>query len=178
MLYIVPIYKKNNKCEKENYRPVRILSNLSKIYEKLIYHQLYEYFVNIIFPSQCDFRKGYNAQHCLLVMIEKFKEAIDIGNEFGALLTNLSKTFNCINHPLLIAKLYNYRVSPLFVNMIFSYLNNRTYGTKINEWFKPYFIFLHKGHTNSNLLIRSLVNFFTGSSIIILKPTLENVISF
>ena len=37
---IVPIYKKNNKCEKENYRPISILSNLSKIYEKLMYNQL------------------------------------------------------------------------------------------------------------------------------------------
>ena len=78
---IVPIYKKNNKCEKENYRPVRILSSLSKIYEKLIYNQLYEYFDNIQFPSQCGFRKGYSAQHCLLVMIEQFKEAIGRGNE-------------------------------------------------------------------------------------------------
>ena len=172
------MYKKNNKCEKENYRPVRILSNLSKIYEKLIYHQLYEYFDNMIFPSQCDFRKAYNVQHCLLVMIGKFKEVVDRGNEFGALLTNLSKTFNCINHPLLIAKLYNYRVSPLFINMIFSYLSNRTHETKINEWFKLCFIFLRKGRTNSNFWITPLVNHFTGSSIIILKPTLENVISF
>ena len=78
------IYTKNSKCEKENYRPVSILSNLSKIYEKLMYNQLYEYFDNILFPSQCGFRKGYSAQHCLLVMIEKFKEAIDRGFEFGA----------------------------------------------------------------------------------------------
>ena len=129
---IVPIYKKNNKCEKENYRPVSILSNLSKIYEKLMYNQLYEYFDNILFPSQCGFRKGYSAQHCLLVMIEKFKEAIDRGYEFGALLTDLSKAFDCINHPLLIAKLYSYGVSPLSINMIF---NNRTHRTKINEYF-------------------------------------------
>ena len=100
---IVPIYKKNSKCEKENYRPVSILSNLSKIYEKLMYNLLYEYFNNILFPSQCGFRKWYSAQHCLLVMIEKFKEAIDRGNEFGALLTELSKAFDCINQPLLIA---------------------------------------------------------------------------
>ena len=51
--------------------------------------------------------KGYGAQHCLLVMIENFKEAIDRGNKFGALLTDLSKAFECINHPLLIAKLYS-----------------------------------------------------------------------
>ena len=57
------------KSKKENYRPVSILSNLSKIYEKLMYSQLYEYFDNILFPSQCGFQKVYSAQHCLLVMI-------------------------------------------------------------------------------------------------------------
>ena len=116
---IVPIYKKNNKCKKENYRPVSVLSNVSKIYGKLMYNQLYEYFDNILFPSQCGFQKGYSAQHCLLVMIEKLKEAIDRGNELGALITDLSKTFDCIQHPLLIAKLYNYGVPHLSFNMIF-----------------------------------------------------------
>ena len=93
-----------------------------------MYNQLYEYFDNILFPSQCGFRKGYNAQHCLLVMIEKIKEAIDRGYEFGALLTDPSKAFDC-------TKLYNYGMSPLSINMIFSYLNNRTHRTKINECF-------------------------------------------
>ena len=115
---IVPIYKKN-KCKKESYRPVSILSNLIKIYGKLMYNQLYEYFDNILFPSQCGFQKGYSAQHCLLVMIEKLKEAIDRGNELGALITDLSKTFDCIHHPLLIAKLYNHGVPHLSFNMIF-----------------------------------------------------------
>ena len=132
---IVPIYKKNNKCKKENYRRVSVLSSLSKIYEKLMYNQLYEYFDNILLPSQCGFRKGYSAQHCLLVMIEKFKEAIDRGYEFSALLTDLSKAFDCINNPLLIAKLYNYGVSPLSINLIFTYLNNRSHRTKINNCF-------------------------------------------
>ena len=84
--------------QKENYRPVSILSNLSKIYEKLMHSQLYDYFDNMQFPSQCGFGKVYIAQHCLLFMIEKFKETIDRGNEFGALLTGLSKTLDCINH--------------------------------------------------------------------------------
>ena len=97
-------------------------------------NQLHEYFDSILFPSQCGFRKGYGAQHCLLFMIEKFREAIDRGNEFGALLTD-PKTFDCINHPLLIANLYDYGVSLLFINMIFSCLSDRTHWTKINECF-------------------------------------------
>ena len=48
-----------------------------------MYHQLYEYFDNILFPSQRGFRNGYSSLHCLLVMIDKFKEAIDRGNEFS-----------------------------------------------------------------------------------------------
>ena len=41
-----------------------------------MYNQLYQYFENILFLSQCGFKKGYNIQHYLLVLIEKFKEAM------------------------------------------------------------------------------------------------------
>ena len=68
-------------------------------------------------------------------MIKKCKEAINRENEFGALLTDLSKAFDCINHPLFIAKLYNHGVSPLSISMIFSYFTNRTHRTKIKECF-------------------------------------------
>ena len=54
------------------------------------------------------------------------------GNEFGSLLTDLSKAFDCINHPILIPKLYNYGVAPLPINVIFSYLSNVIHQTKIN----------------------------------------------
>ena len=101
---IVPVYKKNNKCEKENHRPVSILSNLSKIYEKLIYNKLYDHFDNILFPSQCDFRKGYSAQDCLLVIIEKFKETIDRGNLSGSLYFSIviawKSLFNLLQYSL------------------------------------------------------------------------------
>ena len=47
---------------------------------------------------QCGFEKGYNAQHCLLAMTEKWKKAVDNENVFGALLTDLSKAFGCLPH--------------------------------------------------------------------------------
>ena len=56
------------------------------------------------------------------------------GNEFGALLADLSKAFDFINHPLLLAKLYNYEVSPLSINMIFS-IWAIEHRTKINDCF-------------------------------------------
>ena len=56
---------------------------------------------------------------------------MDKGNEFGALLTDLPKAFDCIDHKLLIAKLFWYGVSPSSLNLIFSYLSNRTQPVKI-----------------------------------------------
>ena len=100
-----------------------------------MYNQLYEYFDDILFPYQRRFWKGYGAQHCLLVMIQKFKEAIDRRNEFDTRLTDLSKAFDCINHPLLIPRLRHYVVSLLSINMVYSYMSNRTHPTKINECF-------------------------------------------
>ena len=60
-------------------------------------------------------------------MVENFKEAIERGNEIDALLTDLSKTFDCINNPLLIAKMYISGVSPLSVNInFFLFLQSNT----------------------------------------------------
>ena len=132
---LVPVNKKNCKRDKENYRTVRIPWNVSKVYEKVLYSQLYNYFEKILFPNQCGFRKSYSAQQCLLVMTEKFKEAIDRRDKFGALLTNLYKALNCINHPLLIAKINSYGVSPMSTKVIFSYLSNYTERTKIKNRF-------------------------------------------
>ena len=64
------------KSDKTNYRPVSILPNHSKIYEKLIYNQLYYYFDEILLPSQCGFCKGYSSHHCLLAMLQNFKNLI------------------------------------------------------------------------------------------------------
>ena len=116
---VIPVHKKNEKSKKRYYRPVSILTNISKIYEKLLHNQLSKYVDSLLATNQCGFRKGFSSQYCLLVMLEKFKEAIDRGNQFGALLTDLSKAFDCIDHKLLIVKLYEYSVFIIFLNYNF-----------------------------------------------------------
>ena len=68
-------------------------------------------------------------------MIEKFKEAVDNGNEFVAILTDPSKAFDCIDHSLLLEKLYGYRVSHTSLKLVFRYFENRSKSTKINNCF-------------------------------------------
>ena len=58
-------------------------------------------------------------------MLEKFKEAMDGGNQSGALLTDLSKAFDCTDHKLLIAKLYESGVSLSALNVTSPYLKHR-----------------------------------------------------
>ena len=71
---VTPAYKKKSKNSQDNYRPVIILSNISKVYERCIYDQMEAYFEIILSPNQCGFRKGFSAQHCLISLIEKLKK--------------------------------------------------------------------------------------------------------
>ena len=107
---IVPVHKKKSKLSKENSRPISILANIFKVYKRCFYDQMPEFFDNIFSKYQYGFRKGYSAKHCLLVMIEKWKKIVDTGGAFGALLTDLSKAFDCIPHDLIIAKLEAYGI--------------------------------------------------------------------
>ena len=66
---ITPVHKKGTKTSKDHYRPVSILSNISKIYERFIFKQMSEYFESILSKYQCGFRKSFSPQHCLLAML-------------------------------------------------------------------------------------------------------------
>ena len=135
---ILPTHKKKDKPVIENYRPISILPTLSKIYERCMYDQMYKYFDQILSKYQCGFRQGYNIQHCLLMMVEKWKEALDKGGLGGALLTDLSKAFDCIKHDLLIAKFAAYGFDSYSLSFVFSYLSERKQRTKIHNSYSPY----------------------------------------
>ena len=83
----------------------------------------------------CGFRKGFSTQYCLITMLEKWKKALDNRKNAGALLTDLSKAFDCLNHELLIAKLEAYGFDYLALAYIFSYLSCRKQRTKVNNSF-------------------------------------------
>ena len=70
MTNVTPVYKKWKRSYKDNYRPVSILPNLSKVFESCLYKQISTFFEDFLSKYQCDFRKEHSAQHCLLAQIE------------------------------------------------------------------------------------------------------------
>ena len=109
---ITPLYKKLEAVYKNNYRPVSLLPVVSKIFERIMEKQVKSYINKHLSPYLCGYRKGYNSQYALIAMIEKWKKSLDTmdsqGNrgKFGAILMDLSKAFDTINHDLLLAKLH------------------------------------------------------------------------
>ena len=76
-----------------------------------MFAQMSSFFGKFLSKKKCGFRKGYSTQQCLLALLEKWKQAVDSDQMFGALLTELSKAFDCLDHELLIAKLNAYGLS-------------------------------------------------------------------
>ena len=118
---VTSVFKKSAHTSKNNYRPVSILLILSKLFERLIRKQLSEKLLKLS-KFQCGFRKDYGAQHCLLTILETWKEATD--KAFGALLMDSSKALDCLSHDLLIAKLHTYGLDLASLKILQDYLTN------------------------------------------------------
>ena len=156
---IKPIYKKESRNEKENYRPISILPNLSKIFERCMYDQLKDHFDKLLSKYQCGFRKGFSTQHCLLAMIEKLRKSLDSGGSSAALLTDLSKAFDCLPHDLLIAKLHAYGIKKGSLKLLFSYLKNRKQRVRLNNTYSEWIDILF-GVPQGSILDPLLFNIF------------------
>jgi len=135
---VTPALKKGDATDVNNYRPVSVLPAISKIYERVLHNQLANYFENILSPAMCGYRKGFSAQYALVSLLEKFKESLDKGGYAGAMLMDLSKAFDTINHDLLIAKLHAYGVDHKSLGLIKDYLTGRKQRVKVSPAFSSW----------------------------------------
>ena len=124
---IKPLFKKNDKCLLDNYRPISLLPSISKIFEKVIYKQIYHHFqVNgIFFDSQYGFRENHSTQLAAIELHTRIHESLNKKENPFSIFIDLSKAFDLINHEILIDKLKFYGFSGLAINLISDYLNNR-----------------------------------------------------
>ena len=132
--------------------------------------QMSSFFDEIFSKYQYGFRKGFSTQQCLLALLEKWKRSIDRGKVFGALLTDLSKAFDCLNHDLLIAKLNAYGFSLPALRLIHDYLSNRKQRTRINNSYSTWMEIVF-GVPQGSILGPLLFNIFLADLFFIVNST-------
>ena len=122
---IVPVFQKDDSTLVKNYKPVNLLPIISKVFERIMLNQITAYMDEYLSPHLCGYRKGFSTQTALSSLIEKWKQILDDKSYGAAVLMDLSKAFDTINHELLIAKLHEYGFTKESLIIIFSYLSDR-----------------------------------------------------
>ena len=101
---VIPIFKSGSTTDVNNYRPISILPILSKIFEKIVHHQLYNYLNHFKFlnSDQYGFRKKLSTSNAIINMMQYIYDNLDQGNTVISIFLDFSKAFDCVNHKILL----------------------------------------------------------------------------
>lgn len=132
---VVPIHKGKSKEDICNYRPISLLSSLSKILEKIIHKRLYSFMQKnkAFYNSQYGFRPNHSTIDATAEFIANITDNLENKMMTLSIYLDLSKAFDTIDHPMLIDKLEHYGVRGNCLNWFKSYLSNRSQFVKINN---------------------------------------------
>ena len=133
---IIPCFKKGSPLDPSNYRPISLLSNIDKIFEKLIYCRIYSFLESnkIIYHRQFGFRKGHSTEHALLSMVERIQKCLDNGQFAVGIFLDLQKAFDTVDHQILCKKLKHYGIRGIANNWFSSYLSDRVQFVEIAKY--------------------------------------------
>ena len=135
---VIPIPKTKEKIVRKDFRPVSLLPIISKLFEKVMYEPILLYMEKYLSPYLFGFRKGHITEQFLIVMLEIWEKALDEKKVAGAILTDLSKAVDCLDHDLLLVKLHAYGFDNQALNFIKSYLKERKQRTKIADTYSSW----------------------------------------
>ena len=131
---LVPIFKKGSRTALENYRPISILPSISKLLEKIMYTRVMNHLKlhNAIVDEQFGFREGYSTQLAILSLLKKIIHALSNKEFCLTIFLDLCKTFDSIDHGILLNKLHHYGMRGIAFEWFKSYLSGREQFTEVN----------------------------------------------
>lgn len=132
---VKPLFKKGDKRDPGNYRPITIIPILSKIFEKAMYIRLNNFFTkhNILHPHQYGFRKGSSTSLACFDLVKYVSESLNNRTPIISIFLDMSKAFDFVSHQKLLHKLENYGVRGKAYEWLQSYLKDRKQCTEISQ---------------------------------------------
>ena len=132
---VIPIHKKGDTSNPNNYRPISILSVVNKIFEKILHKRLYSYLnkFNILYKFQFGFREGHSTTQALTEITDKIRNGMDHKNYTCGIFIDLCKAFDTVDHEILLSKMYHYGIRGIVQKLFKSYLTNRMQYVYIND---------------------------------------------
>ena len=131
---LTPVFKKGDKLNVENYRPICSLSPLSKIFERIIYDKMI-IFINknkILSDTQFGFRKNMSTETALMKFMDYIHSGLSSKHYVGTVFMDLSKAFNVMNHEILKQKLDHYGFRGIFLDFMMQFIQDRRYFVNVN----------------------------------------------
>ena len=125
---IIPVHKlKGSILDIQNYRPISLLPNIDKLFEKIMHSRVTSFLetYQCIYPLQFGFRKKHSTTHALINIIELIKSALDQSKFACGIFVDFSKAFDTVDHNILLQKLSHYGIRGLSNKWFESYLTGR-----------------------------------------------------
>jgi hypothetical protein len=121
----MPIPKKAQLKEVSNYRPISLLSIVSKVFERCVYNRLIEHVSINIHQLQFGFLRGKSTTAQLLQVLQEIGEMLDKRVQIDLVYLDFAKAFERVDHRLMVNKLKNFGISGTLLNWFEDYLSNR-----------------------------------------------------
>jgi hypothetical protein len=122
---VVPIYKKGNKSEASNYRPVSLLPIISKVLERCVLNKILDAITPYISKLQHGFMKGKSTTTQITTVLSNIHNIFDNKEQTDVIYFDLSKAFDSVSHSLLIHKLQTFGINGKLLSWIQNYLTDR-----------------------------------------------------